>query len=98
MTPTGWTPALEAELRYLIRREYQRQLREDASCRGKHGFTTPKHAHESMPGRAMHGHVTVYHCQVCRLWHIGSHLSSKRSDRRPASDDFSESTDTRRSA
>ena len=97
MTPP-WTPALEAELRYLIQREYARQQRIDAACSGKHGFPTPKHARESMPGRAMHGHVTVYHCQVCRLWHIGSHLSPKRRDRRPVSDDFSESATIRRSA
>ena len=97
MTPI-WTPALEAELRYLIRREYARQQRVDAACSGKNGFQTPNHARESMPRRTMHGRVTVYHCQVCHLWHVGSHLSSKRRDRRPASTDFSEETFIRRSA
>lgn len=96
MTPP-WTPALEAELRYLIRLEYRRQQREDASCRGKNGFQTAKHAHQAIPARAMHGHVTVYRCEVCRLWHIGSHLSSPRRDRRPASVDISEATTIRRS-
>lgn len=96
MTPP-WTSALEAELRYLIRQEYRRQQRIDAACRGKHGFPSPQTARESRPGRAMHGHVTVYRCEVCRLWHIGSHLSSPRRDRRPASVDISEATTIRRS-
>lgn len=88
MTPP-WTSALEAELRHLILLEYRRQQRIDAACRGKHGFRSPALARASRPNRTMHGHVAVYRCEVCRLWHIGSHLSSPRRDRRPAGTDFS---------
>ncbi len=86
---TTWSPALEAELRYLILLEYRRQQRVDAACRNKHGFHSPQLARESRPRRAMHGHVTVYRCEVCRLWHIGSHLSPLRRNRRAAGADFS---------
>lgn len=98
MSCAPWTPALEAELRYLIRREYRRQQRADASCRGKNGFQTAKHAHQAIPARAMHGHVTVYRCEVCHLWHVGSHLSPKRRLDRSGHDLFPETPTTRRSA
>lgn len=89
MSCPPWTPVLEAELRYRILLEYRRQQRVDAACSGKHGFRSPGLARESRPGRAMHGHVTVYRCEVCRLWHVGSHLSPPRRARRPAGADFS---------
>lgn len=78
-----WTPAMEAELRYLVRREYQHQQRVDAACRGKPAFTSSKAAHDSLPRRTVHGRVTVYRCDVCNKWHVGSHLSKATRDKRP---------------
>lgn len=81
MSDTTWTPAMEAELRVLIRREYRAQQRRDAACRGKDKFSSPALARASMPRRHK---VMVYRCQHCHAWHLGSHLGTKQiRERRP---------------
>lgn len=78
-----WTPAMEAELRYLVQREHTRQLREDAACKGKPGFDTSQHARNCTPKRTIHGRVAVYRCQFCHKWHVGGHLEPKSRQGKP---------------
>ena len=75
------TPAMEAELRVLILREYRAQKARESACKGKDKFDTPQMARDSMPKRKIRGKITTYRCQVCRKWHIGSHVG--RTEGRP---------------
>ena len=86
MTETTWTPALEAELRYRVRKEYERQMRRQVSCGNKSQFSSPAEARAAKPKRTVRGVVTVYHCEFCRKWHLGSHVG-RSLDGRPRNKD-----------
>lgn len=71
---SAWTPAMEAELRMLVLREYRAQQARESACKGKDKFDTPQMDRDSMPRRTTHGKITTYRCKACRKWHIGSYV------------------------
>lgn len=76
-----WTPALEAELRWLILRYYRsEQVKVGAlSCTGKTAFKHPNDAETAMRHKRVGERRMVYHCKFCHHWHIGSTFGPKQS-------------------
>lgn len=85
MRPTerAWTPALEAELRMLIRREYACQLQSirQGKCAGKIGFDSVARANE-VARRPGHEGMSIYRCKFCNHWHLGQPSMSDKRRRR----------------
>jgi len=70
-----WTPQLEAELRFLIVAEYRknRRKRYQAQCEGKHRFSSPSLAHQTM----RHNDMQAFKCKFCGSWHV-AHMDRNR--------------------
>lgn len=72
---SDWTPAMEAELRRLLRRAVIRDSYRTATCSGKDSFRTSQIAREAAPKGK--GPVSIYRCHLCSLWHVGSHIGPR---------------------
>lgn len=68
-----WTPALEAELRALLRIAYRQHSadRIDAGCTGKPRYPNRVAAERAMPRRDASYRASPYRCRHCGEWHIG---------------------------